>query len=127
MLFLKELLCLLLCGWLLVSTHRRLVRGAFGRAWLVWFVVLCCAGIALGVRLICVTYLVSPTSRAHGFPFAIAGGELFGGRWVDGGVGRYMPFPFLADLAFGVVVCLAPFAVLSFFYAPKIQRASDSA
>jgi hypothetical protein len=126
MLFLKELLCLALCGWLIFNTHRKLVRGAFGRAWHVWFIIVCCAGIALGFRMMDVRYLVSPTARAYGAPFVVAGGDFIDGRWLDGGVGRYMPFPFLADLAFGIAVCLVPLAILSFFYAPKLHEGSNA-
>lgn len=112
MLLARELFCLLLSGWLVASTYRRLVRRQFGRAWRVWFFVLIIVGIGLAFRLMSIRYLESPTSRAYGVPFAIAGGDFFDGRWHDGGVGRYMPFPFLADLAVGVAVCLVPLAVL---------------
>jgi hypothetical protein len=120
MLFAKELLCLSLGGWLVVSTHRRLIRGGFGRAWRIWFILLIIAGIALGFRLMGVRYLESPTARAYGVPFVTAGGDFIDGHWRDGGVGLYMPLPALADLAFGVAVCVVPLAILSLFHS-KIQ------
>jgi hypothetical protein len=119
MLFAKELLCVLLGSWLVVSTHRRLVRGGFGRAWRIWFFVLHILGGALALRLMGIRYLESPTSRAYGAPFVIAGGDFTDGRWADGGVGLYMPLPALADLAFGVSVCLIPLSVSSVFRARK--------
>jgi hypothetical protein len=122
MLFAKELLCVLLGGWLVVSTHRRLARGGFARAWRVWFIVLLIVGGALAPRLMGIRYLESPTSRAYGVPFVIAGGDFIDGRWADGGVGLYMPLPALADLAVGVAVCVVPLAILSLFHSRKIQR-----
>src|SRR3954471_19869421 len=104
MLLAKELLCLLLSCCLVASTYRRLLRRGFGRRWSVWFIVLTITGIALGFALMNIRYLGSPTERAYGLPFAIAGGDFINGRWRDGGVGLYMPFPFLANLAFGVAV-----------------------
>jgi hypothetical protein len=127
MLFAKELLCLYLGGWLVVSTHDRLVRKGFGWAWRVWFILLSVAGIALAFRLMNIRYLVSPTSRVYGVPFVIAGGELINGQWADGGVGLYMPLPFLANLAFGISSCLIPFTILSIFYASKSQKGSNAA
>ena len=70
------------------------------------------AGVALAFRLMSVRYLESPTARAYGVPFVIAGGDLVKGRWADGGVGLYMPLPFFADIACGVAICLAPLAVV---------------
>jgi len=122
MLLAKMLLVLGLSCWLIIGTHRRLFQEGVGRAWRVWFWTLVCAGVALGFWLMGIRYLVSPTARAYGLPFVIAGGDFMDGRWADGGVGRYMPFPFLADLAFGIAVCLLPLAIVSFFRLPKIQR-----
>ena len=127
MLLAKELLCLLLSGWLVGSTHRKLARAEFGRAWHVWFIILIVLGVVLAFGLMGIRYLESPTSRAYGVPFVIAGGDFIDGRWRDGGVGLYMPFPFLADLAFGIAICLLPLAVLSVFQSRKIQKASDAA
>ena len=119
MLLTKMLLCLVICIWLIISTERRLARGGFSRAWRIWFVALCCVGLLLGFRLMSVRYLVSPTGRAYGVPFVTAGGDFIDGRWMDGGVGRYMPLPFLADLAFGIALCLLPLAAVSFVRARK--------
>jgi len=125
MLLAKELLCLLLSALLLFSTHRRLVRGGFGRAWRLSFIILIVMGMALAFGLMGIRYLESPTARAYGVPFVIAGGDFIEGRWRDGGVGLYMPFPFLADLAFGIAVCLAPLAILSIVRGRKIQKGSS--
>jgi hypothetical protein len=122
MLLAKMLLSLGLSGWLIAGTHDRLFREGVGRAWRVWFWILVFAGIALGFWLMGIRYLVSPTARCYGLPFVVAGGDFINGRWADGGVGRYMPFPFLADLAFGIAVCLLPLAVVSFFRLRKIQK-----
>jgi hypothetical protein len=124
MLLAKELLCLLLSGYLVASTYRRLTRRGFGRAWRVWFGLVTIAGILSAFGLMNIRYLESPTSRAYGVPFVIAGGDYMDGRWVDGGVGLYMPFPFLADIAFGVAVCVVPLMVLSLFHSRKIQEES---
>ena len=80
------------------------------------------AGVALAFRLMSVRYLESPTVRAYGVPFVIAGGDLVKGRWADGGVGLYMPLPFFADIAFGVAVCMLPLAILSLFRSRKNQE-----
>jgi len=124
MLFAKELLCLLLGGWLVASTYLSIMRKRFARRWRVWFILLAIAGVALAFGLMNVRYLESPTARAYGAPFVIAGGDLVNGRWVDGGVGLYMPLPFLANIAFGVAVCIIPLAILSHFYSRKIQEPS---
>jgi hypothetical protein len=121
MLLSKEFLCLLLGGWLVASTHLRIVRGGFGRRWRVWFVLLAIAGIALAFALMSIRYLESPTTRAYGVPFVIAGGDLVDGRWVDGGVGLYTPLPLFANVAFGVAVCMAPLAVLSCFKSRQVK------
>lgn len=112
MLLLKMLLCLGLSGWLIASTYRRLFRGAFGRGWRVWFVVLICVGVVVGFRLMNIQSVESPSARAYGVPFVIAGGELIDGHWRDGGVGRYMPLPLLADLAFGIAACVMPLELI---------------
>ena len=122
MLFAKELLCLLLSGWLIASTYRRLAGGGFARAWRVWFILLTIAGMVLAFGLMNIRHLESPTSRAYGFPFVVAGGDFINGRWLDGGVGLYMPLPVLAEIAFGVAVCVVPLAILSLFYPRKIQE-----
>jgi hypothetical protein len=124
MLFAKETLCLLLGIWLAVGTHRRLVRGRFGRAWRAWFILLTIAGMALAFRLMAIRYLESSTSRAYGVPFVIAGGDFTYGHWRDGGVGLYMPLPALADLAFGVAVCVIPLALLSVIRSRKDEKGS---
>jgi hypothetical protein len=116
-----ELLCLLISGWIIVGTHRRLGRSQFGRAWHILFFILILAGMALGFRLTSIRHLVSPTSRVYGVPFHIAGGDFIDGRWIDGGVGRGMPLPLLANLACGVAIFLFPFAALVFFRAGKGQ------
>src|SRR6516164_7155960 len=67
MLLTKEFLCLLLCGWLIAGTYRRLMRRPFGRIWRVWFIILCCAGVALGFRLMGVRYLVSQPPESMEF------------------------------------------------------------
>jgi len=121
MLFAKELLCLLLGGGIVAGTYLRVTRGGFGKRWRVWFFLLAIAGIALAFRLMAIRYLESPTERAYGVPFVIVGGLLEHGRWADGGVGLYMPLPFFADIAFGVAVCMAPLAILTFLR-PHIAR-----
>jgi len=127
MLLAKEFLCLLLSGWLVGSTHRKLVRGEFRRAWHAWFIVLIVLGVVLAFRLMAIRYLESPTSRAYGVPFVIAGGDFIDGRWRDGGVGLYMPFPFLADLGFGIATCLLPLAILSVFHSHRVKKGPDAA
>jgi len=127
MLLAKELFCLILGAWLVESTYRRLARGVFGRPWRVWFFLLAIAGIALAFGLMNVRYLRSPTARVYGVPFVIAGGGFTDGRWVDDGVGLYMPLPFLGDLAFGVAVCMIPLSVLLHFRSRKIQGGSHVA
>lgn len=122
-----ELFWLGLCGWLLHATHRLLFRVGVGSFWRAGFVGLVCAGVGLGIRLMGATYLASPTERAHGYPFAIAGGELVNGRWVEGSVGRYMPLPVLADLSVGVAMCVAPLAVVAFLRVPRRRAVSEAA
>jgi len=100
------------------------VRRGFGRAWRVWFIVVIIAGIALAFGLMNIRYLESPTSRAYGVPFVIAGGDLMDGRWADGGVGVHMPLPFLGDIAFGVAICMIPLTILSLFHSRKIHGGS---
>jgi len=119
MLFAKELICVLLGGWLLASTYRHVTRKGVGRQWLVWFILLTIAGIVLAFRLMGIRYLVTPTERNYGVPFVIAGGLLNNGKWEDGGVGLYMPLPLLANLAFGIAVCVLPLAVFSFIFRKK--------
>jgi len=115
MLFTKEIICVLLGGWLVASTYYRVTRKGFGRGWRDWFILLTIVGMLLAFRLMGIRNLVTPTERAYGVPFVIAGGLLTDGKWADGGVGLYMPLPFLANLAFGIAVCLLPLAVLSIF------------
>ena len=121
MLLVKELMCVLLGGWLVASTYYRVTRKGIRRGWRDWFILLTIVGILLAFRLMGIRYLESPTERAYGIPFVIAGGELTNGKWADGGVGLYMPLPLLANLAFGIAVCVLPLAVFSFIF-HKNQR-----
>ena len=115
MYLLSMLAGLVLSGCIIVGTYRTLARGAFGRAWHIACAVLTCAGLALGCWLVSITYLASPTSKVYGAPFCIAGADFIDGRWLAGGVGRYMPLPLLADIGLGVAVCLLPAAGLLIF------------
>ena len=113
--YLLTMLVLLACGgWLTVNTHRRLRNGGFGVKWFVWYLILLVAGVSLGIYLLTTRHLVSPTRRAYGFPFPIAGGDFINGRWLDGGVGRYFPLAALTDVTCGIAVGVLPVAVLSF-------------
>ena len=119
MLFTKELLCLLLGVVLFALTYRKLCRVEFGRGWIIAFILLTIAGVALAFRLMGIRYLETPTTRAYGVPFVIAGGDLVNGKWADGGVGLYMPLPLLANIAFGVAVCIIPLSILLHFQSRK--------
>ena len=110
-------------GWVIVSTHRRLSRGDFGRAWHVASLLLTCAGLTLGVWFSSVRYLASSTSKVYGVPFCIAGADFIDGRWLAGGVGRFMPLPMLADVSLGIAVCLSPITVCSFLHERRAARA----
>ena len=114
MLLFKMLLVLAVSGWMLVSTHRRISLPEFGRAWRVCLILFSLIGIGVGICFLNVRYLVSPTARAYGVPFVIAGGDFINGRWVDGGVGRFLYLAALTDIASGVALCVLPLAVISF-------------
>jgi xanthosine utilization system XapX-like protein len=98
-----------LSGWLIVSTYRRLARGQFDRAWQIFSLLLTFAGLAVGVCLLNVRSVASPTSRVYGVPFCIAGADFVDGRWLMG-VGRFMPLALLTDVSLCVAVCLSPVA-----------------
>ena len=84
---------------------------------------LTCAGLALGFWFMSITYLASPTSKVYGAPFCLQVPILsMGGRWLAGGVGRYMPLPLLADIGLGVAVCLLPVVALLFLRQRRAVR-----
>ena len=83
---------------------------------------LTCAGLALGFWFMSITYLASPTSKVYGAPFCIAGADFINGRWLAGGVGRYMPLPLRADIGLGVAVCLLPVVALLFLRQRRAVR-----
>jgi hypothetical protein len=114
LLYVLEMLAVLGANaWVIVATHRRLARAPFGPGWRACFFALACAGLGLGLWFLSVRYLVSPTSRVYGVPFCVAGGDFLQGRWSDGGVGRFLPLAFLADVSCGLSVCLLPLALAS--------------
>jgi hypothetical protein len=112
-------------AWIIVGTHRRLSRGRFARAWHISHFVLVCAGIALGVYLLSVRYLISPTARVYGVPFCVAGGDFMQGRWSDGGVGRFLLLAVLADVSCGVSACVLPLALGSFIFRPHAEAPKE--
>lgn len=113
MYLLKILGLLAVSAWVILSTHRRLTQGRFARAWRVWFLLLACVGLGLGIWFLCIRRMASPTERAWGVPFVIAGGLFSDGRWHDGGVGRFLYFALLADVCCAVALCLLPLAIAS--------------
>jgi hypothetical protein len=119
MYLLSMLAVLTLNGVVIAATFRRLSAPEFGRAWRMVLLALTCCGFVLGAYLLNIRYLVSPTSRVYGFPFCIAGGDLLGGRWLDGGVGRFLPLAVLANLASGIAACLLPVLLASFICVRK--------
>jgi hypothetical protein len=121
MIYLLKILAILgVNTWLITGTYRRLTRGQFGRAWHICFFVLSCAGLGLGIWFLSIRQLVSPTSRVYGIPFCIAGGDFLEGRWMDGGVGRFLFFAVLADIGCGLSLCLLPLAVGSFIHRRRV-------
>ncbi len=88
------------------GTESLVSREEFSRGWRIAFWTLSIVGIALGIRLVSLQYLSTPTLRLYGFPFPIAGGESMNGKWRDGLVGN--PLAFIADVGGGVAGCLLP-------------------
>ena len=68
-------------------------------------------GISLGIRLVSLRYLKTPTLRLYGFPFPIAGGEFMNGKWLDGLVGN--PLALVADIGGAVAACLFPLLLVA--------------
>jgi hypothetical protein len=89
-----------------MSTESLVSRVQFSRSWRIAFWTLSILGIGLGIRLVSLRYLKSPTLRLYGFPFPIAGGEYMNGKWLDGLVGN--PLAFIADVGCAVAACLLP-------------------
>ena len=126
MLLLEMFLALGLSGLLTATTYRRLMHGAFSRLWLAVYFVLICLGVVVGIQLLSIRHLISPTARVYGFPFVIAGGDFIDGHWKDGGIGDYMPFAALADIALGITLCTLPVAVASLLRKGCVQKGSES-
>jgi hypothetical protein len=118
MYLLKILALLGVSAALIFGTYRRLACDDFSRAWRLWFLLLACAGVALGVCFLGVLRMFPPNGRGWGVPFLIAGGDFFEGRWHDGGVGRFLPLALLADIGCGVALCLLPLAAAALFFRP---------
>ena len=89
-----------------MSTESLVSRVQFSRSWRIAFWTLSIVGIGLGIRLVSLRYLKTPTLRLYGFPFPIAGGEFMNGKWLDGLVGN--PLAFIADVGGAVAACLLP-------------------
>jgi hypothetical protein len=89
-----------------MGTERLVCRVQFSRSWRIAFWTLTIVGVGLGIRLVSLRYLKTPTLRLYGFPFPIAGGEFMGGKWLDGLVGN--PLAFIADVGGAVAACLLP-------------------
>jgi hypothetical protein len=97
-------------GGLVFCGARDLVyRIRFSRSWRVSFWTLSGFGFALGICLLNVRHLETPTLRLYGFPFPIAGGEFKNGHWLDGLVGN--PLALIADIGGAVAVCLLPLLI----------------
>ncbi len=65
-----------------MGTERLVSRVQFSRSWRIAFWTLSIVGIGLGIRLVSLRYLKTPTLRLYGFPFPIAGGEFMNGKWL---------------------------------------------
>src|SRR5579871_1661718 len=89
-----------------MSTESLVSRDQFTRSWRIGFWMLSIVGLGLGIWLVSLRYLKTPTLRLYGFPFPIAGGELMNGKWLDGLVGN--PLAFFADVGGAVASCLLP-------------------
>lgn len=100
-------------GW---SIERRFQARTYPLAWKVAVGVLGVVGLGFGIWLLTREYLASPTLRLTGYPFAVAGCDLFDGRWVCGRVSSYAPLVLVADMAAGVGICLLPLRMAQFFY-----------
>ena len=114
MYLLSMLTTLALCGWVIVSTCRKLSDMRLQPAWFIAALCFALAGVALGFWFVSITYLASPMSKVYGWPFGIAGADFVGGRWLTGGIGRYMPLPFITDIALGLALCLLPLRIFCF-------------
>lgn len=111
-------------GWLAWSVERRLRQLPFPMTWRVAAVTLTIAGVALGVWLLTREYLVSPTVRLAGYPFAVGGYEFIEGRWLGGLVSRFVLLAFLADIAAGVGICLLPLRIAQFIFERRVSHES---
>ncbi len=100
-------------SWVVFGTYRRLTHGHFGSNWRLSFFILAGLGVGLGIWFIGIRRLPSATEQVWGFPFTIAGGEFFDGRWHNGGVGRHLYFAFLSNILFAVALCILPVALAS--------------
>ena len=109
-------------GWLAWSIERRLQRRPFPTVWRVTAVVLSIAGLALGIWLLTREYLVSPTVRLTGYPFAVGGSEFIQGRWLGGLVSRFVLLAFLADIAAGVGICLLPLRIAQLIFERRVSH-----
>jgi hypothetical protein len=100
-------------------------REQFSKGWRVSFWALFVLGLGLGVGLVTFRYLKTPSLRLYGFPFPIAGGELFHGQWVDGLVGN--PLALLADVGGAVAACLLPLLAATIIFRRKGEQDVESA
>ena len=113
-------------GWLGWSIERRFRLWVYPPAWKVAAAVLGMVGIGLGIKLLTHEYLVSPTVRLAGYPFAVGGYELIDGRWLGSLVSRFVLLAFVADLAAGVGICLLPLRIAQLIFERKVTHKSIS-
>ncbi len=108
--------------WVVFGTYRRLVHGGFGPSWRVWFFILAALGVGLGIWFLGIRRSPGSTEQVWGFPFTIAGGEFFDGRWHNGGVGRHLYFALLTNMLFAIALCILPIALVSWMARNRSSR-----
>jgi len=127
--FVIVLALLLVSGWILFVTFRRLSARRAGIGWWLAFCVLVIVGVGIGYRLgFDFEYNVSPNLRVVSFPIPVCAFHFEQGQWVD------FPSPdwFAYPAAFTNLVVVTAFAVLplllaSLFQHRKSRRAREAA
>src|SRR5688500_5365077 len=96
--------------WMFAACYRPLSSSGFW--WRVAFVALTIAGMLSGMCLVAWTYHQSSTLKLTGYPFTIAAAELVDGRWRGGLIARHHLLAFVANVALGLFVFLAPLRLI---------------
>jgi hypothetical protein len=98
----------LFCGWIIISTIRKLIDAHKTNLWLAGFL-LTVIGLTIGHLLANQEYHAGSSMRIAGIPMPLVFFHFENGQWVDFPLPAYVGWPgYVTNILFWIAICLLP-------------------